>query len=78
MQYCGVVVSGLCGVKDFCVVGCFDAQDFSDAVAVDGIESVELGLGDGCRFQSISEHGYEGGFVDSEFPVGVEVRIRDS
>ena len=65
----------MCGIKDFCVVGCFDAQDFSDAVAVDGIESVELGLGDGCRLQTICEHGNEGGFVDSKFEVLCDVGV---
>ena len=44
----GVVVGGLGWAQDFCVVGCFDAQDLPDAIAVDSIEPVELGLCDGC------------------------------
>ena len=41
-------VGGLCGIKDFCVVGGFGVEYLSDAVAVNGIESVELGLCNGC------------------------------
>ena len=42
---------------------------------MDCIESVELGLCDGCRFKAIGEHGYEGGLVDPEFEVLCNVGV---
>ena len=41
LKDCGVVVSGLCRIKDFCVVGGFDSQYLPDTVAVDCIGPVE-------------------------------------
>lgn len=36
------------GVQDFCEVSGFDVVDFPDALGVEGIESVELGLCECC------------------------------
>ena len=70
-----VVDCGLCGVQDFCVVSGFVAKDLPEALCMEGIESVGLWLCEGGRFHTIGEHGYEGGFVDSEFPLCVEVAV---
>ncbi len=42
LEDCGVVVGCVGWVQYFCEVSGFDAQYFSDAVAVDSIESVVL------------------------------------
>lgn len=70
-----VVDCGCCGVKDFCEVGGLVVEDLSQALAVEGIESVGLWLCECGRFHSIGEHGDECGFVYSEFPLCGEIAV---
>ena len=64
----GVGECGCCGVKDFCVVGGFDVEYFSEALGLEGIKSAKVVLGEAGRFHSICEHWNENHSEDLEFP----------
>ena len=55
--------------NDFGVVGEWYAVHLSEALCVEGLDSVKVLAGEGCGLRAIDDHQNENGVVDTELPV---------